>query len=52
MATLQRCGTCCRWRPRAEFSITVSETMAKNVPICRPCREKLWDDPDSPDEAR
>lgn len=48
----QRCGTCCRWRPVDEFSVPIDETADKLVMICRPCREKLWDDPDSPDEAR
>jgi hypothetical protein len=30
----------------------MDEGKAKLVQICRPCRVKLWDDPDSPDEAR
>ena len=52
MATLSRCSTCWRMRPGPEFDVPVSDTLIQVVPICRGCRVKLWDDPDSAEEAR
>lgn len=52
-ATTTECGTCRRHRPVTEFVIPspAGDGISWTVKICRACREKLWTDPMSPQEA-
>jgi hypothetical protein len=43
----RECKTCWRWRPEDEFLTAETQPgVARRLPICRSCREKLWGNPD------
>jgi hypothetical protein len=45
--------TCRRRRPQDEFFTAGKQPgTGHGVPICRPCREKPWNNPDDPGETR
>lgn len=48
----RQCRTCWRYRPAAEFRMTVTAELSYSVKICRLCREKLWVNPGDPNEGR
>jgi hypothetical protein len=46
----KRCPTCTRVWPIKDYRIGEGAVQV-TVPLCRPCRVVLWDDPDSPTEG-
>jgi|HubBroStandDraft_1064217.scaffolds.fasta_scaffold1473985_1 hypothetical protein len=48
--TRHECQTCRRYRLEHEFLLTLDPGSSRAVKICRPCRVKLWDNPDDPYE--
>jgi len=47
---MQECRTCWRGRPEDEFALDVGDGCLQHVPLCRSCREKLWDNPEDAGE--